>query len=335
MQLDQFSGLIQDRFLNAEIDRAEIADIVPLLDQIPSNARVEQHIFGTGVPTIRLYGGRTAATSVAPKYFAVPNLEYRGELIANTRDVQDDRVSFYERKAAMLAREVDFFPYIRGLEVLCDGHNALCPDETAFFATTHNEGSFRQITMSGLTGDGNKYEYTTAASADGTKHAVVVTYNGPGDLKPVMWQNRKPAIMDNTAGSPEARHAKTIKYWVDLEGAAFLGWWWNAVRINVLGTPTVTEMYNILTVARAAMVSFSLPKADAIDRTYYPHEQRRFNEATHTMIVSPALETVSMLALGQLTLGASAPAGASAGLTLNNQFYKAARLRVTNYLAGL
>ena len=76
---------------------------------------------------------------------------------------------------------------------------------------------------------------------------------------------------------------------MDLRGAPFFGYYWNAVWCAIINTPTVAEMHAIYSAIEAAFRTFQLPRTISTEDGEYVHEQTVFGADNLYLIGSTKL----------------------------------------------
>lgn len=275
-KIDIFTAVLRTEFERGFNAVADPAPIDKALQIIPSTAREENYAWLSPVPAIDTYKGYRRYGKISEIKYKISNLEYDAAFEVLNRDIEDDQTGGYLRKAKDLSLKAKLFPGRRVLQNLATGKTTTCFDGSAFFADSHTIG----------TGD-NKIDGTAAAS-DSVVHNMVVMHVG-GSVKPLLWQNRKGPKFMTDAGSPEALKSKTSKYWIDMEGAAGFGYWWDAVLVEYANTPTVAEIQTTLGAVEAQFRSFYIPINIPSDTPEYVHEQTEFSEKSILTVCSPKL----------------------------------------------
>ena len=328
MDINLFTAAMRTEFLRSSQAVAEPAPVDKIITTVPSTARIENYSWMTPAPGISRYVGRRRKAQLDAIKYTVENREYDGTLTVPIRDIEDDQVGGYKIRMADLTKKAGApFRSQLVLSHLANGGTATCFDGSAFFATSHTIGSAGSAPY-GFGGGGNALTYD-AASNDGVTHRLIMLYHG-GDLKPLMFQNRKPAQFNTDAGTPASIKAKEADYWIDLEAAAAFGYWWDAVRVTITDTPTLTELFAIIDGCRQCFRRFQLPKALDTDPNEYPHEQTQFGADNTTIVCSTGLEQLLNHALNEDRVGVSV-AGSTGGIT-SNIYYKKFGLIATNRL---
>jgi phage major head subunit gpT-like protein len=256
-----FTAAMQSKFINAYEATAEVAPIEKALEVLPSSARIENYAWLSPTPAIAQYKGHRRFGNIGGINYRVENLEYDASFEVLMRDVEDDQVGGYMKKPAELAEKAKKFPNRLALTAL--SANSTCFDGTAFFADSHTIGS----------GDNNLAK--DCASNDGVTHYLYALVVNKA-IKPLVYQDRKPPRMETDADTKEALKTKVARYWVDMEGAIAYGHWWDAVKVTITDTPTVTEVQSIFADVETALRGFTLPKNLTADAAEYPNEQLEF-----------------------------------------------------------
>lgn len=262
--------------------------------RIPSNARIEQYPWMSPPPRLKRWLGKRHYTRPDVSAFKVENLEYSAEEAVWLRDIEDDQTGGYSARMKDMAKDVMDYPGREAMKILRD--NAVGFDGTNLFADSHTIGS----------GDNNlTYD---CASNDAVTHTVVSLLK-VGNLKPIIWQDRKDKGLKSNENTPQSEEEKQVKFWHDTEGAAAVGFWWQAVKTTVTDTPTVNEVETILKNIELAFRGFKLDKADAADDEWYPNEQIVFENSTITHIVNPSLENLFRAVLTSESIQAGTTGG--------------------------
>lgn len=318
------------QFLNSMQAVGKPAPIEAIVTEVPSTARIENYAWMTPAPGISRYKGYRRLAKMSSIKYTVENLEYDGSFTVPLRDVEDDQVGGYKRRMKDLV-EKSKAPFRTRLllQFLNNGASNTCFDGSNFFNTTHNIGGY-PTTNAVLTGGGNKYTVNAAASADATTHNVYLLVRNEM-LCPLIYQNRKPPKFGTDAGTPASEKAKKADYWIDLEAAAAHGYWWDAIKLTITGTPTILELITYLDNMHQQMSQFSLPVSLATDPLEYVHEQLVWSPETITVATSIGLQTLMNRVLNESYYGISV-AGSTSGVTPNNLYFKKFTHIASNYL---
>lgn len=285
-----FTDVMRTEFNVAYQATAEPAAWEKFTQRIPSTARIEHYTWMSPSPGLARYAGHRRFGMIDTIRYSVNNLEFDAAFEVLMRDIKDDQTAGYTQKPKELAERAKKFPGRWVLKTLALGTSATlgtCFDGTAFFADSHTIG----------TGD-NKLAATGSANSDGLTYNLAALYHG-GALKPLLWQDRMGPDFETDGGTPQAKMQKTIKYWIDMEGNAAYGYWWDAVLLQWTNLPTVTEFQTGLGSISAAFRGFTLPKSLASEDGEYIHEQTDFNQSNLTLVGSAALERIAAQALNQ------------------------------------
>lgn len=243
---------------------------------LDSRARIEHYAWLAPPPGIQAYAGHRRFARIDVVDYRVENREFDGAFQVPLRDIEDDQTGGYLLKARQLGEKARQFPGRAVLRTLAQGRSLTCFDGSPFFATSHHLGI-----------GSNLIEYT-AASGDGQRHQMILlVHRGP--VLPMLWQNRKPFVLRDNADSREALLQKVVSFWVDGEGAAAFGYWWDAICVRMLHTPTVGELIDALVQAENQLRSFRLPATLVGDEPEYVHEQLTLTPETCTLVCSTAL----------------------------------------------
>lgn len=175
---------------------------------IPSTARIEHYTWMSPSPGLNLYAGHRRYGKVTTVRYSVENLEFDVGFEVSMRDVKDDQTGGYVQIPKQLGHRAALFPGRWTIKHLAAGASRACFDGTNFFADSHTIG----------TGD-NLLTHTCTGTSDGATYKIAAMFTG-GALKPLLWQNRMGPELGTTSGTPQAKEAKTLRYWIDMEGEA-------------------------------------------------------------------------------------------------------------------
>lgn len=328
LDINIFTAAMRTEYLRAMQAVAAPAPFERITAIIPSTARVENYAWMTPAPGVARYLGRRRAAQIDQLKYEVPNFEYDGTMTVANRDVEDDNVNGYRLRMNDLTLKARK-PFQSRLVYakLAAGESELCFDGSYFFATSHNWGGAGAV-PNGFTGGGNLVSFTAAAS-DAVVHRFVLM-NPSSAVMPLVYQDRKQPNFETDAGTKQSIKAKKSDYWIDLEGAAAFGYWWDAVMVKITNTPTLIELMTCVDAARQCMRRFTLPVALPTDPVERVHEQTQFNESSSTIVCSTGLEQLFGHLLGEDRVGVSV-AGSTAGIT-SNIYYRFATLITTGAL---
>ncbi len=246
---------------------------------IPSTARIEHYTWMSPSPGMALFAGHRRYGKAETVRYSVENHEFDASFEILMRDVRDDQTSGYVQIPKQLGRRAALFPGRWVIKHLAAGATRTCFDGSAFFADSHTIG----------TGD-NLLTHTCAGTSDGATYKIAAMFTG-GPLKPLLWQNRMGPDMQTNAGTPASAEAKKLKYWIDMEGEAAYGYWWDGVQITLTNTPTITDLYEVMRKINNAFRSFKLPTSLTSEDGEYVHEQERFTSQNMVLVGPPDLET--------------------------------------------
>lgn len=321
MAVDQKVGIFTTK-MRTEFQVAYQATAVPAKYErftqiIPSTARIEHYTWMSPSPGIAKYQGHRRFGKIDTIKYSVENKEFDAAFEVLLRDIQDDQTGGYDLKPKELAERAKKFPSRWSLKTLGLGTSYTCFDGSAFFANSHVIGTGDNL----LTGTGG-------ANSDGLTYKMVFLFHG-GPLKPLIYQERKAPAFRTDAGSPQSDMAKLVKYWIDMEGEAAYGYWWDAVHYTWTNLPSVTNMHAAYGEIVAAMRGFVLPKSLTSEDGEYIHEQTDFNSENCTLVVTPALERVAYQSLNAEWI----PVSAGGTTVANTNLYKGfAEVVATNFL---
>jgi phage major head subunit gpT-like protein len=247
--------------------------------RIPSNARLEQYPWMSPPPRLKQWIGRRNYSTPDYTKYIVPNIEYDAAESVWLRDIEDDQTGGYGTRMRTMAQDVVNFPGRQALKLLTTGSSTACFDASNFFATTHNIGT------------GSNALTATGSTNDGATHKIVSLIIS-GQLKPVIWQDRKDKGLRDNGNTPQSEEEKKVKFWYDYEGAAGFGFWWDAIQTTITNTPTVNDLEPVINAIEVGFRTFQLDKADPADDPWWVHEQLTFDTTTILHICNPSLENV-------------------------------------------
>lgn len=286
-KVDIFTAAMRTEFLTAFDAVAEPAAFEQYTARIPSTARIENYAFMSPVPAVAQYYGRRRLGNIAEIKYTVANLEYDSAFQVLLRDIQDDQVGGYKLKPQELAQKAKIFPCRLVLSTLAQGGVTPCFDGSNFFAASHTVGS-----------GANVLSYTSTGTSDGKTHNLVVLINS-GPLKPLVYQDRKSPDFQTDSGTPHSQFNKEVRYWIDMEGAAAYGYWWDAILVRITNTPNITDMQTILGLVENQFRTYTLPSGLTGDLPEYVHEQHVFTERSTTLVVSGLLSNLARQVITQ------------------------------------
>jgi phage major head subunit gpT-like protein len=330
MDINIFTTMMRAEFLKAmQATPAKQPPWEKFTQIVPSTARIENYAWMTPAPGISRYLGHRRYAQLDQIKYTVENLEFDGSLTVALRDVWDDQIGGYKYRFQDLGEKAKIFPGRHVLQTLALGGSTTCFDGTNFFANTHTMGGYASSVPAGFGGGANNLTFTSANSADAATYKMVFLLNY-GPLKPLLYQNRRGPDLANTAGTPQALEAKRANYWVDLEGAAAFGYWWDSILITITNTPSLADMFTCIDAAMKQFLTFTLPGALPTDPSLYVHQDLQFTPDVGTIVCSTGLWALLRHALMEDRVGVSV-AGSTAGIT-SNIFYNLFGLVASGYL---
>lgn len=283
-KVDVFTTSMRTEFQIAFEETAVPAPWQAYTTEVPSSARIEHYTWMSPTPGIDQYAGYRRYGKIDAVRYSVENKEFDASFEVLLRDIEDDQTGGYALKPKELAIRAKKFPGRWVIKHLAAGESRLCFDGTAMFANSHDIG----------TGD-NLLAYNGAVNDAATFNLAALYFGGP--LKPLIYQNRKPPKFNTNAGTPQSEEAKICRYWIDMEGEAAYGYWWDAVWVNITDTPTVAEMHEIFSQIEVAFRGFQLPKSSNSEDGEYVHEQTAFSVENLHLVGSVGLSEVLRQAL--------------------------------------
>jgi phage major head subunit gpT-like protein len=335
VQIDLFTTRMRDEFLKGTIavpPREPAWKTFTL--EVGSEARFEDYGWMTPSPGIQRYEGHRRYSTVDLTQYIVPNLEFDAGMRVPLRNIRDDKVGGYPIRFRELGEKATAFPGRYVLQQLNLGESTVCFDGSNFFAKAHNQGSGSPgsslpAPFDTANGGLNLLPYTSANTADGLTYrmAFLLHYN---TIKPLGYQLRHGPELGTNSGNDESRENKEVRFWIDLEAAAFYGWWWDAVLVKITNTPSLQDMFVCIDQVQKQFRSFTFPAAMPTDPALYVHQDLQFSPEVGTVVCSTGLEALLNHALNEERIGF--PLSGSAGTLTNNIYAHKWNLVATGYL---
>lgn len=317
MEISLFTTQMRKEFLlGAQTAPAQVTPYEKFTTIIPSTARFENYPAMLGVPRMKRYTGHREWANQDYIRYSVENLESNSSAEIPLRDIEDDQIGLYPLLFKAMGQDASFaFPPRFVVQTLAAGASNVSMDGTNFFATSHNYGAGNSALPANFTGGLNLLNYTSQGTSDGAhyKACFLVT---TGLMKPMIYQNRKPAKMMTNSGESRSYEAKKVRYWVDCESAAAYGFWYNAILVNITNTPTIPDCYAIIDAAMNQFRTFTLPQSSPLDPLVYANGSFMPSPESATLIVSANCGQVFWHTLSEERIGVSV-AGSSSGFTNN------------------
>lgn len=308
-----FTNAMRTEFLTSFEAVAEPTPIDKITQTISSTQRFEHYTWMSPVPGLNRWAGHRRFGQVGDITYKVPNIEYDAAFEVPLRDIEDDQVGGYKGKSAELADFARVLPNQLVLQHMADGTTNTCFDGSAFFASSHTIGT------------GNNLIAATVAASDSKKHKMVVAVHNKR-LKPFIYQDRKPPKFDTDAETAQSSMSKMVRYWIDMEGAAAYGWWWDAILVTFAHTPTLTEVQTALGQVEARFKTFYLPENMSGDQPQYLHTQLVHSPANTTIIGSPNMSNLLRQVMEQQAI-------LNSGTAITNIYYGWANVGINPYFA--
>lgn len=284
-KVDIFTTAMRSEFQVAFQATAEPLPWERFTEVVPSTARIEHYTWMSPSPGLSQYQGHRRYGKIDTVRYSVENKEFDAAFEVLLRDIDDDQTGGYMKKPKELAERAKKFPGRWAVKHLAAGETRKCFDDSYFFADSHQIGT------------GDNLLAKTCVNGAGS-YNLAALYLG-GSLKPLLWQNRKGPDFQTNSGTPQSYENKIVRYWIDMEGEAAYGYWWDAIWVNITGTPTVTEMHEIYSDIEVAFRGFQLPKALTSDDGEYIHEQVEFNHDNLLLVGSTGLSELLRQSLNQ------------------------------------
>lgn len=259
---------------------------------LPSTTRIENFVNATPVPGFSRWSGHRTYGQIDTFVYSIRNETWHSEIQATIEDVDDDQTSILAGKAKDLALRGKYFPGRMVVKLLGKGAGATIAMQDGYQPITAFDGlaffTNRAVGSAGF-GVGNNSLTYTSASGDGKTYHLVALYTGNSILKPVCWQNRSGPDFRTNSGDNQSFESRQVRWWCDLRGAPFFGYWWNSVLVQITNTPSVAEMHAIYSSVENAFRTFQLPKTVSTEDGEYTHEQTVFGSDNLYFVASTAL----------------------------------------------
>lgn len=269
---------------------------------VPSTTKIENYVNFTPIPGFQRWAGHRNYGKVDSFIYSVRNETWTDGIQAALEDIEDDQTGGLAAQAKELPRKGKLFPGRMVLKLLGTavgssialqspvGSTVNAFDNLPFFANRAAGGS-------GF-GTGNNMLQFTCAGGTGVNNLVAMYY-GQSMLKPLCWQNRSGPDFETNSGSQQSKEARQVRWWCDLRGAPFFGWWPHAVWMQITGLPNVAEVHSIFAAIESAFRTFTWPKTISTEDGEYVHEQTVFSSDNLYFAASTALGEVLRQALTQ------------------------------------
>ena len=290
---DQFTALARQEYFTAqqEVFSQPPAPAERFMETIGSTSRIETHILGSMPGQMKEFKGYLEAQKFDTSTYQIPNKPYYNSFEVNRDDIEDDKFGMYLKSARVLVERAKQFTTDLALQTLCTkGETLNSPDGSAYFATTHNQGSVFGTIGAGQ-GGGNVVNFT-AASNDGAAHKLIFTVNSMAmGIKPVLIQERRQlSALQTDQGTPEAEKKQKYLYWCDARYGIGLGWWWDSILVKITNTPTLAELSTIFGRVFNRFRQFRLPEGSPQDPPRAVHQAiTEFNPENTTILNSSQL----------------------------------------------
>ena len=304
-KVSSLTASLKSEFWKAWDQVAEPADWEPVTTVLPSTTKIENYVNATPVPAFQRWSGMRNYAQTDSFVFQVRNETWHSEIFARLEDIEDDQTGILMSQPKNLVARGKQFPGRMVFKLLGSalgatialqgvspvGNTNSLVDNQAFFGT-------RALGGTGF-GTGTNLISFTSSSGDGKTYNLAALYFGESTLKPLAWQNRAGPAFETNSGSPISKENRQVRWWCDLRGAPFFGYWWNAVGVNIINTPNVAEMHAIYSAVVAAFRSFAYPRTASTEDGEYIHEQTTFSAQNLMYVGSTYLSEQLRQSLGQ------------------------------------
>lgn len=265
MDVSAFTALARTEFMQGKLavdSRPMPAAHDAFVTRLPSTVKVETHTFLSNLPRLREFKGYSPGSRFTNTPYTVANKEYRiGPVTVRNPDLDDDQVGGYMLSIKGLPAQGQKDIGFRQLDKLAAGATDLCFDGSAFFADSHTIGS------------GDNLMTANNAGNDGVTHYIIAMVLTNPTIKPLIFQDRESLTeLMTDAGSPASLKAKETEYWADCRFGLAYGFWWDAIKLTITDTPSLTELQGHVRDIINRFRTFTLPTGADVDSAMYVHE---------------------------------------------------------------
>lgn len=308
VDVSAFTAMARAEFMQGKLaadNRVQPAAHDAFVTTLPSTTRVETHTYMSNLPRLREFKGYTPSTRLVSTSYTVENKTYRvGPLIVDQQDLDDDQVGGYMLSIKGLPEQGKKDIGFRQLDKIAAGATDLCFDGTAFFADSHTVGS------------GDNLMTANNASNDAVTHYLIAMVLTNPTIKPLIFQDRQSLSgLETDADTPQARKVRSYEYWADCRFGLAYGFWWDAIRMTITDTPSLTELQGHVKDLIDRFRTFTLPKGADVDSAMYTHEGWMPSADNFTILCNMSLGEL----LGVIQTESLIAAGTS-GATITNQY---------------
>lgn len=293
LKVNALTATLKSEFWKAWDEVAKPAPWQEVTTVLPSTTKIENFLNATPVPGLQRWTGQRNYGQVDTFIYQVRNETWHTEIAAKLEDIEDDQTGILQQQPQFMVTKAKEFPgrmvikllgqSLGGTIALQGGNvgNLNAFDGLTFFGN-------RAVGSAGF-GVGNNLISYSAANQDGKTYNLAALFSGAPVLKPLCWQNRSGPDFETNSGTPQSKESRLVRWWVDLRGAPFFGYWWNAVGVNITGTPNVADMHAIYSAILAAFRTFRYPLTISTEDGEYVHEQTVFDSGNLTLVASTQL----------------------------------------------
>lgn len=274
-KVSALTAALKSEFWQAWQETAKPAPWEEFTTVVPSTTKIENFINFTPVPGLSEWLGVRNYGQVDSFVYSVRNKTFSNGIKAFLEDIEDDQTGGLMSKPKELVIRAKKYPGRAVLKLLGQGMGSPIALASGAAINAFDGLPFFANRASGSAGFGvgNNSLNFQAPSGDGKPYNLVALFYGDSALKPLAWQNRSGPDFETNAGTPQSKESRQVRWWCDLRGAPFWGYWWNAVGVQITNTPTVADMHAIYSAIEAAFRTFQLPKTISTEDGEYVHEQ--------------------------------------------------------------
>ena len=242
---------------------------------------------------MQLWRGQRNFVAQDSLIYSVRNDTYHTDVEANLDNVEDEQVNVLTLNPAQMSDKAKLWPGRAVLKLVGQALGASVAQSTPAIG---NPNAFDGLPFFGNRvaggagyGVGNNLLSYNSASNDGLTYNLVALFYGNTVLKPLCWQLRSGPDFRTNAGDVSSYKSRVVQWWVDLRGAPFFSWWFNAVGVQITNTPNVAEMHAIYSLFSNAFASFKNPIVTSTDDGEFIHEQTVFDSSNLYLVGSAQL----------------------------------------------
>jgi phage major head subunit gpT-like protein len=260
-----FTAMARAEFMQGKLaadTRPMPAAFESFVTTLPSTVRVETHTYMSNLPRLREFKGYSPGHRITSTPYTVENKEYRiGPVTVRKTDLDDEQTGGYLLTVKGLPDQGKKDIGFRILDKIAAGATDLCFDGSAMFASSHTVGS------------GNNLMTANNAGNDGVTHYIIALNLTNPTIKPLIFQDRESlSNLMTDADTPQAMKQKEFEYWCDCRFGLAYGFWWDAIKLTITDTPSLTELQGHVRDIINRFRTFTIQTGADTDTAMYTHE---------------------------------------------------------------